>query len=42
MLVFYGGYSYPEVAGILGIPVATAKTRIRGALVRLRQLMQDL
>jgi RNA polymerase sigma-70 factor (ECF subfamily) len=42
MLAFYGGYNYPEVASILGIPVATAKTRIRDALVRLRQLMQDL
>jgi RNA polymerase sigma-70 factor, ECF subfamily len=42
MLAFYGGYSYPEVASILGIPVATAKTRIRDALIRLRQLMQDL
>ncbi len=42
MLAFYGGYSYPEVASILGIPVATAKTRIRDALIRLRQLMQEL
>jgi RNA polymerase sigma-70 factor (ECF subfamily) len=40
-LAFYGSHSYPEVAGILGIPVGTAKTRIRDALIRLRDLLRE-
>jgi len=33
-------HTYVEVAGLLGIPVGTAKTWIRNALIRLRDLMR--
>ncbi|MFJ8043274.1 sigma-70 family RNA polymerase sigma factor [Kitasatospora sp. NPDC096147] len=36
-LAFHDGLSYPQVAARLGIPVGTAKTRVRDALVRLRR-----
>ncbi len=38
-LAFFGGYTHTEVAGILNIPVGTAKTRIRDGLIRLRDKM---
>lgn len=38
-LAFYGGYSYPEVAGLLRVPLGTIKTRMRDGLVRLRDCM---
>lgn len=38
-LAFYGGYSYPEVAGLLKVPLGTLKTRMRDGLVRLRDCM---
>jgi RNA polymerase sigma-70 factor, ECF subfamily len=40
MLAFYGKHTYTEVARMLGIPVGTAKARIRDALIKLRDYMQ--
>ncbi|GIH29723.1 RNA polymerase sigma factor SigK [Acrocarpospora phusangensis] len=38
-MAYYGGYSYPEVAGLLRVPLGTVKTRMRDGLVRLRDCM---
>jgi RNA polymerase sigma-70 factor (ECF subfamily) len=40
-LAFYSRLTYAEVAGRLGIPAGTVKTRIRSALATLRQYMAD-
>lgn len=38
-LAYFGGYTHTQVAGMLDLPVGTAKTRIRDGLIRLRDTM---
>jgi RNA polymerase sigma factor (sigma-70 family) len=40
-LAYFGGKTSAEVAELEGIPVGTAKTRIRSALLRLRDAMSE-
>jgi RNA polymerase sigma-70 factor (ECF subfamily) len=39
-LAYYGGYSYPQVAELLGVALGTIKTRIRDGLIRMRDCME--